>query len=79
MDVEVLGHLPTIFALITTGILAGLLVGLLGVGGGIVIVPVFFLFQSFDVSIQSAMMITTANSLVYVCLHSYLFSTTRWK
>ena len=66
MDV-LLGNLPTIFALITTGIFAGLLAGLLGVGGGIVIVPVlFFLFQSFDVSAQSAMLIATATSLATI-------------
>jgi uncharacterized membrane protein YfcA len=69
MDV-VLGNLPTIFtlfALIATGIFAGLLAGLLGVGGGIVIVPVlFFLFQSFDVSAKSAMLIATATSLATI-------------
>jgi uncharacterized membrane protein YfcA len=66
MDV-VLVNLPTIFALITTGTIAGLLAGLLGVGGGIVIVPVlFFLFQSFGVSAQSAMLIATATSLATI-------------
>jgi uncharacterized membrane protein YfcA len=46
MDV-VLANLPTILALITTGIFAGLLAGLLGVGGGIVIVPaLFFCFKA---------------------------------
>lgn len=66
MDV-VLNNLPTIFALITTGIFAGLLAGLLGVGGGIVIVPVlYFLFQNFDVSAQSAMLIATATSLATI-------------
>ena len=66
MDV-VLANLPTILALITTGIFAGLLAGLLGVGGGIVIVPVlFFLFQSFDVSAHSAMLIATATSLATI-------------
>jgi uncharacterized membrane protein YfcA len=33
--VVLLGNLPTIFALIVSGIFAGLLAGLLGVGGGI--------------------------------------------
>lgn len=66
MDV-VLSNLPTILALITTGIFAGLLAGLFGVGGGIVIVPVlFFLFQSFDVSAQSAMLIATGTSLATI-------------
>lgn len=35
-------ELPLILGLLTTGIVAGLLAGLLGVGGGIVIVPVLF-------------------------------------
>jgi uncharacterized membrane protein YfcA len=66
MDV-LLSNLPTLFALITTGVFAGLLAGLLGVGGGIVIVPVlYFLFQSFDVSPQSAMLIATATSLATI-------------
>jgi uncharacterized membrane protein YfcA len=36
MDV-LLGNLPTIFALIITGISAGLLTGLLGVGGALLL------------------------------------------
>lgn len=63
----VLDNLPTIFALATTGVFAGLLAGLLGVGGGIVIVPVlYFLFQRFGVSPQSAMTIATATSLATI-------------
>ena len=60
-------NLFTLFALIGTGIFAGVLAGLLGVGGGIVIVPVlFFLFQSFGVSADSAMVIATATSLATI-------------
>ncbi|MDQ4424100.1 MAG: sulfite exporter TauE/SafE family protein [Thalassolituus sp.] len=60
-------HLMTIFALIVTGISAGLLAGLLGVGGGIVIVPVlYFLFQGFGVSADSAMLVATATSLATI-------------
>lgn len=62
-----LDNLPTIFALMTTGVFAGLLAGLLGVGGGIVIVPVlYFLFQRFGVSPQSAMLVATATSLATI-------------
>mgnify|MGYP000589698749 CR=1 FL=1 len=58
---------PTILTLATAGIFAGILAGLLGVGGGIVIVPVlFFLFQSFGVSPESAMIIATATSLATI-------------
>ncbi len=40
-------YLPTLLALLATGAFAGILAGLLGVGGGIVIVPVlFFCFRA---------------------------------
>lgn len=57
----------TLLALAATGVFAGILAGLLGVGGGIVIVPVlFFLFQSFGVSPESAMVVATATSLATI-------------
>lgn len=60
-------NIPTLLALVATGIFAGVLAGLLGVGGGIVIVPVlFFLFQSFGVSPESAMVVATATSLATI-------------
>lgn len=60
-------NISTFLALVATGVFAGLLAGLLGVGGGIVIVPVlFFLFQSFGVSAESAMVIATATSLATI-------------
>ena len=60
-------NIPTLLALVTTGVFAGILAGLLGVGGGIVIVPVlFFLFQSFGVSPESAMLVATATSLATI-------------
>ena len=61
------GNFSTVLALAGTGVFAGILAGLLGVGGGIVIVPVlFFLFQSFGVSPESAMLIATATSLATI-------------
>ncbi len=60
-------HFSTILALAATGAFAGTLAGLLGVGGGIVIVPVlFFVFQGFGVSPESAMTIATATSLATI-------------
>lgn len=63
----ILDNLTVILSLIGTGIFAGLLAGLLGVGGGIVIVPVlYFLFQALGVSAESAMVIATATSLATI-------------
>lgn len=60
-------NLSTLLALVATGVFAGILAGLLGVGGGIVIVPVlFFLFQSFGVSPETAMLVATATSLATI-------------
>lgn len=63
----IINNISTLLALVATGIFAGILAGLLGVGGGIVIVPVlFFLFQSFGVSAESAMLVATATSLATI-------------
>lgn len=60
-------YLPLVLALAGTGAFAGVLAGLLGVGGGIVIVPVlFFLFQGLGVSAGSAMVVATATSLATI-------------
>lgn len=60
-------NFSTVLALIASGVFAGILAGLLGVGGGIVIVPVlFFLFQGFGLSPDSAMLIATATSLATI-------------
>ena len=54
-------------SLIATGVFAGILAGLLGVGGGIVVVPVlFFLFKSLGISPESAMLVATATSLATI-------------
>ena len=63
----IVNNITPILGLIATGVFAGILAGLLGVGGGIVIVPVlFFLFQSYGVSPESAMVIATATSLATI-------------
>ncbi|TCS38964.1 sulfite exporter TauE/SafE family protein [Reinekea marinisedimentorum] len=64
---ELIEAWPIGLALIFTGMFAGTLAGLLGVGGGIVIVPVlYFLLQGFGVSAASAMAIATATSLATI-------------
>jgi len=63
----IVNNISTFLALVATGVFAGILAGLLGVGGGIVIVPVlFFLFQSFGASPESAMLVATATSLATI-------------
>ena len=59
--------LPTIAALLVTGACAGILAGLLGVGGGIVIVPVLFLiFQTLGITASTAMLVATGTSLMTI-------------
>ncbi len=59
--------IPILLSLAGAGVFAGLLAGLLGVGGGIIIVPVlFFIFQNIGVSPDSAMIIATATSLATI-------------
>ncbi|MBX2809607.1 MAG: sulfite exporter TauE/SafE family protein [Cellvibrionaceae bacterium] len=62
-----INNITTFLALLATGAFAGFLAGLLGVGGGIVIVPVlFFLFQNVGASPESAMVVATATSLATI-------------
>ncbi|MFP8966167.1 sulfite exporter TauE/SafE family protein [Pokkaliibacter sp. CJK22405] len=59
--------LPVILGLLATGVVAGILAGLLGVGGGIVIVPVlFWMFQHLGISPATAMSVATATSLATI-------------
>ncbi len=63
----VIQWLPVVAALLLTGAIAGILAGLLGVGGGIVIVPVLYLvFQSLGMSPASAMLVATGTSLLTI-------------
>lgn len=64
---DIIHYLPIVLALVLTGVLAGTLAGLLGIGGGIVIVPVlFFLFQWFGVSLDTSMVVATSTSLAVI-------------
>lgn len=65
---ETLMHwLPTILAMIATGAVAGILAGLLGVGGGIVIVPVlYFVLQALGITPDTAMLVATGTSLLVI-------------
>jgi len=64
---EISQLLPVIIGLVLAGMLAGTLAGLLGVGGGIINVPVlYFLFQYFGVEASNAMLIATGTSLATI-------------
>ena len=63
----VVDWLPLILAMLATGALAGALAGLLGVGGGIVIVPVFyFVLQGLGIEPDVAVRVATATSLMVI-------------
>lgn len=58
---------PIILALLVVGALAGLLAGLLGIGGGIVIVPaVYLILQSLGASLSTAMLVAIGTSLMTI-------------
>lgn len=59
--------LQVLAALTATGCFAGILAGLLGVGGGIVIVPVlYFLFQTFGANADVSMFVAVGTSLATI-------------
>lgn len=59
--------LPILLMLVVTGAVGGILAGLLGVGGGIVIVPVLFMIlQSLGLKTGTAISIATATSLMTI-------------
>lgn len=67
MEFDFTEYLPMLLSLMGTGVLAGLLAGLLGVGGGIVIVPVlYFVFQSLGMGSIEAMSLATGTSLATI-------------
>ncbi|MBJ7539398.1 sulfite exporter TauE/SafE family protein [Marinomonas transparens] len=60
-------NISMLLAMMGTGVIGGVLAGLLGVGGGIVIVPVlFFIYQGLGVNSDSAMLVATATSLATI-------------
>ena len=69
MDIPTL--LPVLASLIVIGGFAGFLAGLLGVGGGIVLVPAFFYaFQSLGYAGPQPMQVCLATSLAPIILTS---------
>ncbi|MGJ8679410.1 sulfite exporter TauE/SafE family protein [Paraglaciecola sp.] len=59
--------LPVVIAMMATGCVAGILAGLLGVGGGIVIVPVFyFVLEMLGIPSATAILVATGTSLLVI-------------
>jgi len=64
--------LPLIFALLATGALAGTLAGLLGVGGGIIVVPVLFtVLGALEVPLEVRMHVAVGTSLATIIPTSF--------
>lgn len=68
---EIIDVLPLLLFVIAIGAVAGVLAGLLGVGGGIVLVPAFFyLFQQFGYESDQLMQICLGTSLATIIITS---------
>jgi len=66
--------------LLATGAFAGMLAGLLGVGGGIVIVPILYhLFTSFDIDTSVAMPLSVGTSLSTIVLTSIMSARSHYR
>jgi uncharacterized protein len=66
-DISTVHLMGLVFALLATGVLAGLLAGLLGVGGGIVIVPVLYnVLSYFGVGDDIRMHVAVGTSLAII-------------
>lgn len=76
-----LGEAITLIAiLLATGAIAGVISGLLGVGGGIVIVPVlFFVFHGLDIEEDVLMHVAVGTSLATIIFTGFISARSHWK
>jgi uncharacterized membrane protein YfcA len=80
LDVGLTEALTLIGLLAVTGAIAGLISGLLGVGGGIVIVPVlFFVFIALDIDDDVRMHVAVGTSLASIIFTGFMSARSHWK
>ncbi|WP_099865251.1 sulfite exporter TauE/SafE family protein [Pararhizobium haloflavum] len=80
LDVGLAEALTLIAILAVTGAIGGIISGLLGVGGGIVIVPVlFFVFLALDIDEEVRMHVAVGTSLATIIFTGFMSARSHWK
>lgn len=80
MDMPLSEFLTLVFFLLLVGVFAGVLAGLLGVGGGIVIVgALFYVFTALDYPPETMMHVCVATSLATIVMTSARSLHSHWK
>ncbi|CAA7614091.1 sulfite exporter TauE/SafE family protein [Magnetospirillum sp. UT-4] len=80
MPAEIAALLPFALLLLAAGCVAGLIAGLLGVGGGVVVVPVLFhLFTHLGVDEAVRMKLAVGTSLAILVATAWSSASTHWK
>lgn len=80
LDVGLSEALTLIAILLATGAVAGVISGLLGVGGGIVVVPVlFFVFLGLDVAEAVRMHVAVGTSLATILFTGFMSARAHWQ
>lgn len=70
---ELSGFIPLVLVLVATGCIAGVLAGLLGVGGGIIVVPVLYSMLGFlDIDPSVRMHVSVGTSLASIVVTSFI-------
>lgn len=79
-DIDIAQAAFLLATLLATGAIAGIISGLLGVGGGIVIVPVlFFVFLALDIDDSVRMHVAVGTSLSTIIFTGFISARSHWK
>ncbi|WP_163269230.1 sulfite exporter TauE/SafE family protein [Chelativorans alearense] len=80
LQIDLAEALTLIAILAATGAIAGVISGLLGVGGGIVIVPVlFFVFIGLDIEEEVRMHVAVGTSLATIIFTGFISARAHWR